>query len=180
MRASDFKLMEHTMNFRNRFAPLLIAASLVMPLAACSSEEETAAPVEQAPVAVPAEGADQQAWNAYLSDVVNRNMQGVRQRPFVYLVRDESDEEFEGRFEGLREKASEDISRGIAPGNMLVYGGPQSANVATLIKEAFEGVQQDTMKGVKVLFVGSAADAPAVREAVATSGVDLVHIDTGR
>ncbi|MDO5505665.1 MAG: hypothetical protein Q4F49_05155 [Pseudoxanthomonas suwonensis] len=152
--------------------------ALLLSLSACK-EQEAAAPVERPPVAVPTTE-DRQAWGDYLNDVVTRNMQGVRNQPYVYLIPFDSDPEFEGKYVAIKEKAGGDVARGIVAGNMLAYAGLNSSNVADLVVEAFDGVQPDTMKGVKLLFIGDAADSPRVQEAVAASGVEYVHIDTSR
>lgn len=163
-----------------RFNQILVAAAcvLLLSLTACK-QEEAAAPVERAPIAAPTT-ADRQAWGDYLNDVVSRNMQGVRNQPYVYLVPFDSDPDFEGKYEAIKDKATTDVARGIVGGNMLVYAGLNSGNVADLVVDAFENVNEDTMKGVKLLFVGSAEDSPRVQEAVAKSGVEYIHIDTAK
>lgn len=163
------------MNKLNRWAFLLVAAA-ALALGACKTEEESTAPVERAAVSAPTTE-DRQAWGNYLNDLVNRNMEGVRQSPYVYLVPFDGDPEFEGKYEALSDKASTDVSRGIVSGNMLVYAGLNSAKVADLVVEAFNGVRADTMRGVKVLFVGSADDVGRVQEAVAPSGANFVHVN---
>lgn len=156
---------------------LLACCTALLSLAACK-QEEAAAPAERAPVAAPTTE-DRQAWGNYLNDVVGRHLQGVRNQPYVYLIPFDSDPEFEGKYEAIKDKASSDVAHGIVSGNMLAYAGLNSGNVADLVVDAFDGVQPDTMKGVKLLFIGSAADSPRVQEAVAASGVEYVHIDTG-
>lgn len=158
---------------------LLLALCLSLPLAACKKEEHTAQTAQRAAVAAPTTE-DRQAWGEYLNDVVNRNMEGVRNPPFVYLVPFDGDPEFEGKYEALRDKAATDVARGIVSGNLLAYAGLNSAKVADLVVEAFQDVQPETMKGVKLLFIGSAADSARVQEAVAASGVQYVHIDTSK
>ena len=48
---------------------------------------------------------------------------------------------------------------------------------ADLAVAAFEGVETDAFKGVRVLFIGAPADNERVKAAVAPSGVDYVFIE---
>ena len=49
-----------------------------------------------------------------------------------------------------------------------------------LVIDAFNGVPADSMKGVRVLFIGKAADGDRVKTAVAPAGVDYVFVDTDK
>ena len=154
---------------------LLMVASLVLPFAACKKAEAPAAAVK-APMAAPATD-DRQAWGDYLQDVVPRHMGGIVNQPYVYLLPGEDSEDFEGSYERLAEKAETDVARGIIAGNMLAYASPASAKMADIVIASFKDVPADTMKGVRVLFIGDAADDPRVKAAVAPAGVDYVFIE---
>ena len=158
-----------------RALQVFLFACLVVPLASCKKEE---APKETvaAPLTAPA-GDDIAAWRAYVSDAVTRNMGGVSNQPYVYLLPGESSEGFEGSYERLAEKAQTDVARGIIAGNMLAYASPASARMADIVIASFKDVPADTMKGVRVLFIGDAADDPRVKAAVAPAGVDYVFIE---
>ena len=157
---------------------LLLTACLALPLlAACKKEE---APVAQvaAPLAAPTT-ADDAAWRAYVSDVVTRNMDGISNQPYVYYLPAASGDEATdaGNYDRLLEKASTDVARGIVRGNMLAYASPDSAKMADIVVAAFTPVAPDTMKDVRVLFVGSAADQARVAEAVQPAGVNFVFVE---
>lgn len=154
---------------------LMLIACLALPFAACKKEE---APKEtvKAPLAAPTT-ADRQAWLDYLSDVVTRNMEGISNQPYVYMLPAESTADFQDQYDRLLEKARADVARGIIAGNLLAYGGPASARMADLVVESFKTVQPNTMKGVKVLFIGSAADNERVKAAVTPAGVDYVFVE---
>lgn len=154
---------------------LMLIACLALPLSACKKEE---APVEavKAPLAAPAND-DRQAWMAYLSDVVNRNMDGIQNQPFVYMVPSEALPDFADQYDRLLEKAKMDVARGIIAGNLLAYGGHSSAKVGDLVVESFKDVEPNSMKGVKVLFIGQAADSERVKAAVAPAGVDYKFVE---
>ena len=154
---------------------LLMIACLVLPFAACKKQDAPAA-AASAPVAVPVND-NRDAWHAYLVDVVTRNMEGVQNQPYVYMLPGESTADFQDQFDRLRDKAKSDVGNGIIGGNMLAYGSPASAKMADLVINAFQGVPAGSMKGVKVLFIGKADDNERVKAAVAPSGVDYVFVE---
>ena len=183
---------------------LLLSACLVIPLAACQQEEEVQV-TETAPLSAPATD-DRNEWRAYLNDVVGRNMEGIYNQPYVYLVppaRDtaadvpesvdetevvegaegsvgpelvEGAEAADAEYLRLAERAEMDLARGIVRGNLLAYAGADSGRVADLVVRAFEDVPEDTMDGVRVLFIGDQADNERVQQAVAASGVEYIFI----
>lgn len=154
---------------------LMLIACLVLPFAACKKEE--AAPVvEKAPLTAP-QNDDRKAWQEYLSDVVGRNLGGIQNPPFVYMVPSEALPDFADQYERLLEKAKGDVARGILSGNLLAYGGHSSPKVADLVEASFADVEPNSMKGVKLLFIGQPAEDARVKAAVAKSGVDYTFIE---
>ena len=81
------------------------------------------------------------------------------------------------QYDRLLEKAKMDVARGIIAGNLLAYGGHSSAKVADLVVDSFKDVEPNSMKGVKVLFIGQAADSERVKAAVAPAGVDYKFVE---
>jgi hypothetical protein len=155
---------------------LLLVACLVLPFAACKKEE---APKEAPKAALTAPTTDDNAaWRTYVSDVVMRNMGGISNQPYVYLLPGESTPDFQGSYDRLLEKAKTDVARGIISGNMLAYASPASAKMADIVVESFKDVPAETMKGVRVLFVGHAADNDRVKAAVTPAGVDYTFVQT--
>ena len=156
-------------------------ALLMLSLAACQADRDeeaaeegaTAAP---APLAAPTTD-DDAAWGEYLTDVVRRNLGGVTNSPYLYYLPAESVPGFGGEYERLLEKAEVDIARGILPGNMLAFGSPASSKMADLIITSFEDVEAGAMEGVRVLFIGDAADNARVQEALTPTGVDYVFVE---
>jgi hypothetical protein len=120
---------------------------------------------------MPTDATNRQAWKAYLVDVVKRNMQGVTSRaPYMYFVPAGDDQAGQdGRARQL-ENVQGTVARGVTPGNMLVFGGPDSAKTADLMVEAFKGANAGSFKNVIVLFIGDQADQQRVADAVAPSG----------
>lgn len=149
---------------------LLLIACLSLPvLAACTKEAEKVEVVETALVAPT--GTDEDSWNTYLTEVVKRNLDGAS-NTYVYVLPHEGAADFQGYYDRQLEKAQVDIQRGIIEGNLLAYGSPSSAKTADLVIASFAKADPGSMKGVKVLFIGSAADNERVKAAVTPAGVD--------
>jgi hypothetical protein len=153
---------------------IALAACLVLPLAACKKEE--AAPVERAPVAVPTTD-DKAAWQEYLSDQVPRHMEGITAQPYVYRVPANDNPNDPEEYNRLLDKAKMDVARGIVKGNILAYAGLNPTKTADLVVSAFEGVTPNTMKGVRVVYIGDAANTDRVRAAVEPAGVEYVFVE---
>src|SRR5690554_3788529 len=156
---------------------LFLTAFLALPLLAACKKEEAPVAVVAAPLTAPAT-ADDGAWRTYVSDVVTRNMEGIANQPYVYyLPAPTGDEDADaGAYGRLQDKARSDVARGIVRGNMLAYASAGSTKMADIIVESFGGVAPDTMKGVRVLFIGSPADRDRVVEAVTPAGVEFVFV----
>ena len=159
---------------KNLFRLMLIAC-LVLPFAACKKAEAPKA--EKPAVAMPTDPANKQGWQDYMGDVINRNMQGVNNQLFAYLLPSEDAPDFQDQYDRLLDKAKSDVARGIIAGNLLAYGGPSSGKTADMVVASFKAVQPGTMKGVKVLFIGSAADNDRVKAAVEPAGVTYVFVE---
>lgn len=153
---------------------LVLIACLVLPFAACKKEAPKEAP--KAALTAPTTD-DAAAWRAYVSDVVTRNMGGISNQPYVYLLPGESTADFQGSYDRLAEKAQSDVARGIISGNMLAYASPASAKMADIVIASFKDVPPDTMQGVRVLFIGDAADDGRVKAAVTPAGVTYVFVE---
>jgi len=161
---------------RHTSGRLLIAACLVLPLLAGCTKEEAAAPVEKAAVAVPANN-DENAWNAYLTDVVTRNL-GNSTTPYVYTLPAPDTADFQGYYDRQLEKALGDVQRGIGEGYLLAFGSPDSTKSADLLVASFEGAPPATMKSVTVLFIGNQADEARTRAAVEPTGATYKFIQS--
>lgn len=157
---------------------LLLSACLALPLLAACKKEGAPVAAVAAPLTAPAT-ADDTAWRAYVSDVVTRNMEGIANQPYVYYLPAPTGDEAAdaGNYERLSDKATSDVSRGIVRGNMLAYASPDSAKMGDIIVNAFAGVEPDTMKGVRVVFIGAAADRERVSAAVAPGGVEFIFVE---
>ena len=158
---------------------VILIACLALPFLVACKKQEVPQPVVKPAMSAPATD-DRQAWVDYLNDVVPRNMAGIVNQPYVYLLPGESASDFQDQYDRLLDKAQSDVARGIISGNLLAYASPASAKMADLVITAFQGVPAGSMKGVRVLFIGAAADGERVKAAVAPAGVDFVLVDTAR
>ncbi len=153
---------------------LMLAACLVLPFAACKKEE--AVKVEKAPIAVPTSD-DKAAWDPYLQDQVPRHMEGITAQPYVYRVPALVNEADPDAYNRLLDKAKMDVARGIVKGNLLAYAGLDPTKTADFVVAAFEGVTPNTMKGVRVVYIGNAANSDRVKAAVEPAGVEYVFVE---
>ncbi|MBB3225627.1 hypothetical protein FHW69_000217 [Luteibacter sp. Sphag1AF] len=153
-----------------------VALTAALALTACNkSEDADKAPVAQeAAVAKPTNASDTKAWSQYFGQIVRKNMQGMTaDRPFPYFVPAGDDDDGKDKRDRQLENVQGTVARGVTPGNMLVFGGPESAKTADLIVEAFKGAQPGSFKGVIVLFIGDQADQQRVTDALAASGATV-------
>ncbi len=161
----------------NTMSRLVLTACLALPLLAACKKEEAAPVAVAAPLTAPAT-ADDAAWRAYVSDVVTRNMEGINNQPYVYFLPSTAGaEDLTGAYERLADKAKGDVARGIVKGNLLAYASADSTRMGDIVVQSFAEVPVDTMKGVRVLFIGAAADNERVAAAVAPAGVDYVFVE---
>ena len=151
---------------------ILIAAALglgvALSLAGCHNKEAAVTQQAAATVPRPTSATDIQGWQAYLSQVVQNNMQGVSaSSPYVYFVPAGTDPTDVAERQRQLEQVQGVVARTVLPGNMLAFGGPDSALTAKMIEDSFMGATAGSFKGVTVLFIGDKADDAAVQKAVA-------------
>lgn len=161
---------------KNIATRMMLIACLVVPFAACKKQEE--APVETAAAApvAPATTGDGE-WKEYLSKVVDNNMGTITNTPYVYYLPADTDPEFEAKYGRQLEQAKGAVGRGVSSGNLIAFGSPNSVKIADLAVAAFEGVEADSFKGVRVLFIGKPADSERVQAAVAPSGAEYLFVE---
>jgi hypothetical protein len=156
----------------------LLIACLALPfIAGCNQDEaaDTTAAARQAPLVAPT-GADENAWNDYVTEVVKRNAEGALSI-YAYTLPPTDSEDFQGSYDRQLEKAALDVQRGGVEGTLLAFGSPDSAKSADLAVASFAKAAPNTMKGVKVLFIGSAADSARVEAAVKPTGATYQFVE---
>ena len=158
---------------------LLLASLLLSPLvlSACKKEAPVADQAAEAKVLVAPAKDDDAGWKAYLPAVVQENMGTITNSPFLYYLPPESDPDFEAKFGRQVDAATLAMSRGVQKGNLLAFGSPASAKMTDLMLVAFADVPPDTLKGVRILFIGDAVDNERVQAALAPTGAEYVFIE---
>jgi hypothetical protein len=156
---------------------VLISLACIVAVAACK-KEEAAKPVA-APVVltVPTDPADLEGWKKYLGGTVKQNMEGIRQRPYIYFVPAVIDEETQRQYDAQLTNIQDTLARGVLPGNMVAFGSPDSTKLGDLVVEAFKLSAPGSLKGVRVLFIGARAEEQRVRDAVAPSEGEFVFVE---
>ena len=161
----------------NTLKSVLAAATLAVALTACKKEAPVADEAAEKKVLTAPAKDDDAGWKAYLPAVVQENMGTITNNPFLYYLPPESDPEFAAKYERQVEAATTAMARGVQKGNLLAFGSPASARMADLIEVAFKDVPADTMSGVRILFIGDAADNPRVKVALEPSGAEYVFVE---
>lgn len=140
----------------------MLIASFALAFTACKKEE--AAPVDEAKQALVAPAKEDDAgWKKYLQEVAIQNMGNITNSPFLYYLSPETDPDFQAKYERQTESATQAVARGVQPGNMLAFGSSASGKMADMIQVVFKDVSPDSMKGVRVVFIGQSADNAASR-----------------
>ena len=156
----------------------LIAATLALAgtlaLSACNQQDDGQATTQQAAVPKPTDPNNAQAWNAYLGQIVQNNMQGMTaERPYAYLVPAGTDDDATAKYGRQLQNVQDTVARGVLPGNLLAFAGPNSAKTADFVIAAFQGAKPGSFKDVIVLFIGDAADKDRVMTALQPTGATV-------
>lgn len=154
------------------FSRLLVVACLALPFTACKKEE---APKVEAVAAVPLPtSGEQRDWVAYLQYKLTPHMGGITNSPYVYFLPKSDSEDFAGKYARQLDKLGQDLERGIIRGNMLVFASPEPEKEVEMMEAAFKNVGPGTMKGVKVVFIGTPILGERARAAVEPAGVEYI------
>ena len=173
---------------------LILALTTALLLTACgpSPEEREKAETEaakaaeiaseQAALRLPADATNKAAWQAYLVAQVKRfireNPTLVKtNHPYMYYVPTGDGADQQTDRNNQLDNVKTTVGRGVLPGNMMAFGGPDSKFTSDLIVDAFKDASEGTLKGVVVMFVGAQADSDKVKDAVAKSGADYHFVE---
>jgi len=153
-------------------ATFALAGSLV--LSGCNKQEDNQQTTQQATATKPSDPNDAQAWNAYLGQIVQNNMQGMTaERPYAYMVPAGDDDEAKAKYDRQLQNVQDTVARGVLPGNLLAFAGPNSAKTADFILAAFQGAKPGSFKDVIVLFIGDQADKDRVTAGLQPTGATV-------
>ena len=165
---------------------IALAAFAALALSSCGPSDEDKAKAAQAaaaaelakPVPLPTDPTNKAAWQGYLVKVVMQNMQGAKtNHPYMYYVPGGDGAEQDSARKDQVDNVSTTVARGVLPGNMMAFGGPDSKRTADLIVEAFKAAGDGTLKGVVVLFVGAPADSDRAKESTTKSGAEYRFVE---
>lgn len=170
----------------NRSLITLMSIAFAISLSACQSPEQgDDAPKVVAPqvVLVAPKSSDDKAWKEYLQQVVKQNMAGVTDRVFPYYLPANStvptpgDAENRSQYDRQLENVGTVLARTVLPGNMLVFGSPDSAKMGDLVIASFAGGSADALRGSQVLFIGAQPDSVRVRVAAEAVGAKYIFVE---
>jgi hypothetical protein len=154
-----------------------LALTSAFALTACNNESDepkAAAPVVQAAATKPTSPTDSEGWKKYLIQIVRANMQGMTaDRPYPYLIPAGDDDAANAARQRQLENVQGTVARGVLPGNLIAFGGPDSGKTADIILTAFKDAQPGAFKKVIVLFIGDAADKDRVAQVLAPTGAEF-------
>jgi hypothetical protein len=165
---------------RKILAIIVLSCAATFALSACNHEASQEQAAEQKPqvAPVPTNPGDKNAWKQYLVSVVTANMQGVRtNHPYMYFVPAGDDDTAKSDRQNQLDNVKNVVARGVLPGNMMAFGGPDSKTTADLVVEAFKDAQAGSFKDVVVLFIGAPGDLDAVKQALAPSGAEVRFVE---
>ena len=161
---------------------LCVALATLVLFAGCNRGDDAASKVAKpaAPTLAVPTGNDTEAWKAYVQQQVNLELKGefMRGRPYIYFVPAGEDEETMRQYNAQLDSVAGAVARGIQSGSMIVFASPDSVRLATLVEESFKLAAPNSLKGVRVLFMGKAAERERVTAAVAPSLATFKFIET--
>jgi hypothetical protein len=168
--------------------PILRTLALVAVVAlatACAKKDEpkkeqaaaTPAVVLTAPVDNDTEG-----WEAYMTQEVKPYIDKRYRKPYLYFFpkvdeaspeKDEQLRQFQAQIEALQGA----VARGIQAGSMIGIGGPAPAAIGDVVVESFKLAGPKSLKGVRVVVIGSASEKDRIQAAIAPSEAEFVWVE---
>jgi ABC-type phosphate/phosphonate transport system substrate-binding protein len=152
-----------------------VALAATVSLSACNKQQDDdqqasqPAATQQAPK--PTDPNDTKGWNAYLSDLVQKNLQGMTAgQPFAYLVDAGDSDTAKANNDRQLSNVHDSVARGVLPGNLMAFAGANSGKTADLTVAAFKDAKPGSLKDVIVLFIGDKADEQRVSDTIKPTG----------
>lgn len=160
------------------FKSALIAAAALTATLALSACNKPAADAQQdtqaQQVQKPADKNDSKGWSAYLGQLVQANLKGMKAaQPYAYMVTPGVTADDIAKNDRQLGNVKDVVSRGVLPGNLLAFAGPDSAKTADLLVAAFADARPGSFKDVIVLFIGDKADEQRVDDALKPTGATV-------
>jgi uncharacterized protein YceK len=154
---------------------VVLALTACLALSACGKHEDDQAATQQAQQAPkPTDPNDSKAWGAHLGQIVQNNMQGMRaNQPYAYMVTAGLTDDTRAQNDRQLQSVQDTVARGVLPGNLLAFGGPDSAKTADLMVAAFKDAKPGSFKDVIILFIGDKADEQRVTDVLKPTGATI-------
>ncbi len=154
------------------FAIIALAGTLA--LSACGNKHNQPSQQQsqaKAGPTKPADKTDTKAWDAYLSSILSKHLQGMKaDSPFAYMIPAGDSADAKASRQRQQDNIATTVQRGVLPGNLLAFAGADSATTANVVVNAFKNAQKGSMKGVIVMFIGDQSDKQRVGAAVEPTG----------
>ena len=150
-----------------------LALTAALALSGCGKKEadqQANQPVTQH-LTKPTSTTDTKGWNAYLGQLVQNNLQGMKaSQPYAYLVTAGDTDEAKAQNDRQLQSVQDTVARGVLPGNLLAFAGPVSSMTADLVVAAFKDAKPGSFKDVIIVFIGDQADEQRVADALKPTG----------
>lgn len=175
------------------FRPILALATALLLVACGPSEEEkqkaadaakaaAAMAAETAALVMPKDTIDKVAWAPYFKAAVTKflreNQSTVKtNHPYLYWVPAGEDDTAKTDRQNALDNISTAVQRGILPGALMAFGGPNSSYTADTIVGAFKDAKDGAFKGVFVLFIGATADQDRVKQVIDKTGASFYFVE---
>ena len=153
-----------------------VALTATLALSACGKhgDDQQAGQQQAQQAPKPTDPNDSRAWNSYLGQIVQKNMQGMSaNQPYAYMVTAGTTDDAKAQNERQLQSVQDTVARGVLPGNLLAFGGPSSATTADLVLAAFKDAKPGSFKDVIVLFIGDQTDEQRVTNALKPTGATI-------
>ncbi len=150
-----------------------LALTAALALSGCGKKEADQQASQQATqqLTKPTSPTDTKAWNAYLGQLVQNNLQGMQaSQPYAYLVTAGDTDEAKAQNDRQLQSVQDTVARGVLPGNLLAFAGPVSSMTADLVVAAFKDAKPGSFKDVIIVFIGDKADEQRVADALKPTG----------
>ncbi len=167
------------MTMRKFILIAVVALAACLGLNACSNQgddQQVQEQVQKAPK--PTDMNDTKAWNTYLGQLVQANLQGMKSpQPYAYMVTPGVSDEQQAQNSRQLQGVQDTVARGVLPGNLLAFGGPSSTATAQFVLDAFKSANPGAFKDVIVVFIGDKADEQRVQDALKPTGATFRFVE---
>lgn len=117
-------------------------------------------PNHQGSISAPVDPGDTIAWRNYLTCITRNNSQGmVASRFYLYFIPGGSNDQAGSERVRQIENVKDVLVRGVQPGNLLAFGGPDADITAKVVTKLFsETTSRASIKNVIVVVIGHKSD----------------------